>query len=39
MMMTNYRVGGAESTGKLFGGLTLACWIGAIITGRLMAYS
>jgi hypothetical protein len=39
MMMNNYRASGAESTSKLFGGLTLACWIGAIITGRLMAYS
>jgi hypothetical protein len=39
MMMTTYRAGGPEATGKLFGGLTLACWVGAIITGRLMAYS
>ncbi|MEY4640369.1 MAG: hypothetical protein RLZZ227_363 [Pseudomonadota bacterium] len=39
LMMNNYRANGAEATSKLFGGLTLACWIGAIITGRLMAYS
>lgn len=39
LMMSNYRAGGAEAKSKLFGGLTLACWIGAIITGRLMAYS
>ena len=39
LMMNNYRAGGPEGTAKLFGGLTLACWIGAIITGRLMAYS
>jgi hypothetical protein len=38
-MMNSYRAGGPESTGKLYGGLTLACWVGAIITGRLMAYS
>ncbi len=38
-MMNTYRAGGPESKGKLFGGLTLACWVGAIITGRLMAYS
>ena len=39
LMMIKYRAGGPESTAKLFGGLTLFCWIGAIITGRLMAYS
>lgn len=39
MMMNNYRAAGDESRSKLFGGLTLACWVGAIITGRLMAYS
>jgi hypothetical protein len=39
LMMNNYRAGGVEMTSKLFGGLTLVCWIGAIITGRLMAYS
>ena len=39
LMMNNYRAGGPEMTAKLFGGLTLACWVGAIITGRLMAYS
>jgi hypothetical protein len=39
LMMNLYRAGGPESTAKLFGGLTLACWVGAIITGRLMAYS
>ena len=38
-MMNTYRAGGPESKDKLFGGLTLACWVGAIITGRLMAYS
>jgi hypothetical protein len=39
LMMNNYRAAGTEMTSKVFGGLTLACWIGAIITGRLMAYS
>lgn len=39
LMMNNYRAGGIETKSKLFGGLTLACWVGAIITGRLMAYS
>lgn len=39
MMMNNYRAGGDEGKSKLFGALTLACWIGAIITGRLMAYA
>ena len=29
LMMNNYRASGAESTSKLFGGLTLVCWIGA----------
>lgn len=38
-MMNTYRAGGPESQGKLYGGITLACWVGAIITGRLMAYS
>lgn len=39
LMMNNYRVAGPETMSKWFGGLTLFCWIGAIITGRLMAYS
>jgi hypothetical protein len=39
MMMNNYRAGGDEARSKLYGGLTLACWVGAIITGRLMAYA
>ena len=37
--MDEITVEGPESKGKLLGGLTLACWVGAIITGRLMAYS
>jgi hypothetical protein len=39
LMMVSYRAGEPESKGQLLGGLTLACWVGAIITGRLMAYS
>jgi hypothetical protein len=39
LMMNAYREGAPESKGKLFGGITLVCWVGAIITGRLMAYS
>ncbi len=39
MMMINYRASGPEGKSKLLGGLTLFCWIGVIITGRLMAYS
>ncbi|MDY6983257.1 MAG: hypothetical protein SV422_09225 [Pseudomonadota bacterium] len=39
LMMNLYRAGAPEGNAKLFAGLTLACWVGAIITGRLMAYS
>ena len=39
LMMNNYRAGGDEARSRLYGGLTLALWVGAIITGRLMAYA
>jgi hypothetical protein len=39
LMMDNFRAYGDNSKARMLGALTLICWIGAIVTGRLMAYS
>lgn len=38
LLMNGIRAGKAASQTKLIAALSLACWFGAIITGRLMAY-
>ena len=38
VMMTKIRDHAAVSTLKMISGVCLACWVGAVITGRLMAY-
>lgn len=38
VLMNEVRAHGEGSKSKLWAGVTLGCWIGAIITGRLMAY-
>jgi hypothetical protein len=38
VMMGQIRAGAPESKVKLVSGVCLACWVGAVITGRLMAY-
>ncbi len=35
----NRTTGGGTRTGRLFGSAALACWAGAIATGRLLAYT
>ncbi|MES2623774.1 MAG: hypothetical protein V4628_00715 [Pseudomonadota bacterium] len=39
LMMNNYRLHGDDGKSRLLGAITLASWVGAIITGRLMAYA
>jgi hypothetical protein len=39
LMMDHYRLHGDDSKSKTLGAITLLCWVGAIITGRLMAYA
>lgn len=39
IMMTKIRAGADQGTIKIISGFCLACWVGAVITGRLMAYS
>jgi hypothetical protein len=39
LMMDNYRLHGDDGKSRTLGAITLVCWIGAIITGRLMAYA
>ena len=39
LMMDNYRSEGDTGKSKTLGAVTLLCWVGAIITGRLMAYA
>jgi hypothetical protein len=38
-MMDAYRLHGDGTKSKTLGAITLLCWVGAIITGRLMAYA
>ncbi len=39
LMMNNYRLQGDDGKSRMLGAITLMCWVGAIITGRLMAYA
>lgn len=39
LMMDDYRLHGDGGKSRTLGAITLICWIGAIITGRLMAYA
>jgi hypothetical protein len=39
LMMNNFRLHGDNGKSRTLGALTLMCWVGAIITGRLMAYA
>lgn len=38
LMMDGIRSGWDEPKTKLFAAASLACWVGAVVTGRLMAY-
>lgn len=39
IMMNTYRAGDPNGKARTLGTLVLICWVGAIITGRLMAYA